>query len=123
MKNKFVLFICMTFILLMDVIAQNNTKVSHEASLKSDFDNMSAFELFQKAIVWWNFSDLNDKAGTDSQLKADRNVNSDMVQNWECKASKDHRGDGYVVDLKGIHLNAGQGFEGELNLCGPFQNI
>lgn len=121
MKNKFLLIICVAFTLLIGAGAQNKTNDSPKTSLETGFNQISSSEIFQKAIVLWDFSELNDKAGLNSQIKANGNISlSDSLQSWEYNASKDHGGDGHVAFLKGGHFSAGQGAGGELNLFGPF---
>jgi hypothetical protein len=124
MKNKFLLIIWMAITLFVGAQAQNKTAVSSKAAPESGYGHLSATEIFPKAIVWWDFSDLNDQVGLNSQFKVNEDkILSDKLQGREYKASKDHGGDGYVIDLNEIHLKTGQGAEGELNLSGPFQNI
>ncbi len=121
MKNKFLLVIWMAFTPFVGAQAQNKTLVPSKTVPEAGYSQVSATEIFQKASVLWNFSDLNDQAGLNSLLKVNGNkILSVKLQGWEFYASKSHGGDGYVVDLRGIHLNAGQGAESELNLSGPF---
>nr|WP_068888788.1 GH32 C-terminal domain-containing protein [Pedobacter panaciterrae] len=78
---------------------------------------------FEDAVASWSLSDLNDRAGINSQLKKHGSVEFIVLTSDEAKASKERGGDAMVARLNGGWLDAGQGINDELNLNGKNASI
>ena len=72
----------------------------------------------KNAVAVWSLSDLNDATVKNSQLRVHGNVQFVRLYGEEAKASKERGGDGMAAQFNGGWLDAGQGFDGELNLSG-----
>ncbi len=82
-------------------------------------------EPWEDALVLWQFSDLNDTNGRNSQLTLFGDVQTGIVLTGnELEESKLRGGDGRIVRIKkGGYLSANQGADSELNLSGRTMTI
>lgn len=73
---------------------------------------------FKDAVAFWSFSDLNDKTIGNSQLEKHGEIQFLTLDGTDAKESIRRGGDGNVLKLEDAWLDAGQGFNEELNLSG-----
>lgn len=78
---------------------------------------------FTDAVVVWTLSDLNDQTAENSLLQMRGEVPFVTLSGEEATASRKRGGDGIAAHLTGGWLEAGQGYNEELNLTGKAVSI